>query len=102
MSGLRTSELYQALAKLRFFSLSLPSNGGEEARLFDSPLSSILPSLVPRGERKKTCSHLTRYARPASPTKFSSNLNPTPWLFSGWNCVAKTLSRQMAEAKGPA
>jgi hypothetical protein len=38
---------------------------------------------------------------PASATKFASSFSPTAWLFSGWNCVAKTLSRQTDEAKEP-
>ena len=32
--------------------------------------------------------------------KFLSNNLPTAWLFSGWNCVANTLSLQMAAGKG--
>ena len=34
------------------------------------------------------------------PAKFRSICRPTRWLFSGWNCVAKTLSRQIAAANG--
>src|SRR5437016_2383634 len=34
----------------------------------------------------------------ACATKFFSNCNPIFWLFSGWNCVAKTLSFQTADA----
>ncbi len=34
--------------------------------------------------------------------KFFSSRSPSAWLFSGWNWVAKRLSRQTIEQKGPA
>ena len=36
--------------------------------------------------------------RPHNPTKLHSSRSPTSWLFSGWNCVAKTFPRHTAEA----
>ena len=33
--------------------------------------------------------------------KFLSILSPSVWLFSGWNCVAKMLSRQTIAQNGP-
>ena len=49
--------------------------------------------LAPDSQRREAW----RY-RLANSTKFFSNCRPTVWLFSGWNCVAKTLSRQTEEA----
>ena len=34
------------------------------------------------------------------PAKLRSICNPTRWLFSGWNCVAKTFSRQITDVNG--
>ena len=36
----------------------------------------------------------------ASVAKFFSICRPTAWLFSGWNCVAKRLSRQIIAVNG--
>ena len=38
---------------------------------------------------------------PVRSAKFLSIRRPSDWLFSGWNCVAKTLSRQIIEQNGP-
>jgi hypothetical protein len=35
-----------------------------------------------------------------SAAKLRSIDNPTRWLFSGWNCVEKTFSSQIAEENG--
>ena len=36
----------------------------------------------------------------SSSAKFLSTRSPAAWLFSGWNCVANRLSRQMLEQNG--
>jgi hypothetical protein len=60
------------------------------------------------------CVHL-RFARPrlcvaavqtvagtgASSAKLRRIRKPLAWLFSGWNCVANKLPRQIIEQKGP-
>ncbi len=35
----------------------------------------------------------------ASAAKFARSVRPLDWLFSGWNWVAKRLSRQITEVK---
>ena len=41
------------------------------------------------------CIHRSSFCIQVCP-KFSSIFSPTAWLFSGWNCVVMTLSRQKA------
>jgi hypothetical protein len=57
---------------------------------------ALVPGRAPGLSEPRTHPLATAYR----PAKLRSIVSPTRWLFSGWNCVAKTFSCQIADANG--
>ena len=71
-------------------SVLLPGIGHGKGTVPGRPAAGI--SMAARTDRP-ACGHRARS------TKFFSTRSPISWLFSGWNCVAKTLSFHTDDAK---